>query len=293
MRVRFARRGAIALLLVTMAATFLVTVVPSPAGAQTLKCGTGGTAGKGSAGGYGVDGANGGNGIMPQCDQNTNGTAQPTLNCHAGGDAGEVVDKKPKEKVAGKGGVAANVGSSGKASARGGSEKDASGGLALATGPNGSAEANARAGPGGTALGLGSGTAKANGGRKGSTFLGRAGDGGTGTMPICQQNTNADGTVKGAAPAAAAAGQPGGAAKAGAARPFGVGGGVQPAGARRTASTGAFGTGGGVSLARTGSTTQSQLGAAGIAMLIGGALLLAAPPRQRRRLRAGSGLARS
>lgn len=118
------------------------------------------------------------------------------------------------------------------------------------------------AGNGGLAFtvpGFGSDTggAFASGGNGGSAAGGDGGRGGTGTLPICNQNTNGvgGGSTASGAPVA-------GAPAAAAARP----------GA-------AYGAGGGLGLARTGLRTSTELGLAGLALVIGGALLFAGQPR--------------
>ena len=121
------------------------------------------------------------------------------------------------------------------------------------------------AGNGGLAFtvpGFGSDTggAFASGGNGGSAAGGDGGRGGTGTLPICNQNTNG---VGGGGSTVSAA--PGAAAPAAAARP----------GA-------AYGAGGGLGLARTGAHTSAELGLAGLALVFGGALLFAGQPRSAR-----------
>jgi hypothetical protein len=106
------------------------------------------------------------------------------------------------------------------------------------------------------------GAATAAGGNGGSARGGNGGRGGTGTLPVCNQNTNGGGggTASAARPAAAAAA---------AAPRYGTGGGSSPA----------YGVGGG--LARTGAHTSTELGLAGIAFVIGGALLFFGQPIRR------------
>jgi hypothetical protein len=259
MRVR-ARSLLATLLAVGLSAGVLVAFSPE-ASAQKLECGAGGVGGQGPAGGYGLRGANGGSGTMPNCTQNTNGDASPNLNCHAGGDAGQTpYHAEGKKKQGGNGGVAVNTGSSGNVSAKGGSEPTSQGGLAVGTG-TGSATANGRAGAGGVALGIGSGTANSNGGGKGSTRDGRAGNGGSGTMPQCMQNTNGD--VPASTGWAADAGKGAGVLGTKATK-FGIGG---PKASTVTAL--------GIKLAATGDRTHAEMGFAGLALIIGGLLLAA------------------
>ena len=92
------------------------------------------------------------------------------------------------------------------------------------------------------------GPASAAGGNGGVARGGVGGRGGSGTLPICNQNTN--GVVHAA---------PGG----------GGGGGAAPA----------YGHGGG--LARTGSRTYAELGVAGVAFLLGGGFLFFGQPLRR------------
>ena len=108
------------------------------------------------------------------------------------------------------------------------------------------------------------GSAFAGGGTGGSARGGTGGRGGSGTLPICNQNTNGGGggTVASSAPSASAG---------------------APA---RTSAGGGFGVGGPAGLARTGSRTTTELGLAGLAFVLGGALLLAAQPVRRTRARA-------
>ena len=113
-------------------------------------------------------------------------------------------------------------------------------------------------------LGTSTGGADASGGTGGSARGGAGGRGGSGTLPVCNQNTNGGGAVAAAAPRAAAPGAGGGAA--------GAGGGAR------------YGTGGG--LARTGATTSTEIGLAGIALLAGGLLLFFGQPVRRVRARA-------
>jgi len=250
-------------LVVLMLAVVVPLAMATGASAQTLHCGAGGAGGSGAAGGYGNwTGAHGGNGVAPQCDQNTNGNASPTMNCWAGGDAADANKHEPKKKQGGNGGVAVGLGS-GNVSASGGSEPESHGGLAVGTG-TGSATANGRAGAGGTALGIGSGAANANGGGKGKTYDGRPGNGGDGIMPLCSQNTTGD---------------PGPQAS-------GSGGGVLGT------TTGFYGIGGptarvaGVSaikLAATGDRTGTQITLAGVALVLGGLLVFAFGHPARRR----------
>jgi hypothetical protein len=104
-----------------------------------------------------------------------------------------------------------------------------------------------------TVPGLGTataGSADASGGTGGSTRGGTGGRGGSGTLPICNQNTNG---VSHASP-----GGPG----APAAHRGGVGGG---------------------GLARTGSRTYAELGLAGLAFVIGGGFLFFGQPLRRAR----------
>lgn len=102
------------------------------------------------------------------------------------------------------------------------------------------------------------GDASAAGGTGGSARGGTGARGGSGTLPVCNQNTNGGGgggARAASAPAAAAAAP---AARAGSGGPgYGVGGG----------------------LARTGATTNAEIGLAGLALAIGGALLFAGQPR--------------
>ena len=102
-----------------------------------------------------------------------------------------------------------------------------------------------------------SGDASAAGGNGGSARGGTGGRGGSGTLPVCNQNTNGGGG--GARPAAAGGGAPA----------YGTGGGSSPR----------YGVGGG--LARTGTHTSFELGLAGLALMIGGALLFAGQPARR------------
>ena len=108
--------------------------------------------------------------------------------------------------------------------------------------------------------GFGSGTtgsANAGGGTGGSARGGNGGRGGTGTLPICNQNTNGGGSGGGGG-STSSAGAPAAAA--------GTGGGGP-----------GYGTGGG--LARTGSRTSMEIGLAGLAVALGGLLLFAGQPR--------------
>jgi hypothetical protein len=121
------------------------------------------------------------------------------------------------------------------------------------------------AGNGGLAFtvpGFGSdtGSAFASGGNGGSAAGGDGGRGGTGTLPICNQNTNGGGSGGGGGSTASAA-QGAGAAAAPAAR-----------------SAAAYGVSGG--LARTGAHISTELGLAGLALVLGGALLFAGQPRR-------------
>lgn len=251
MRVRIAAGW----LVVLMLAVVVPLGIATGASAQTLHCGAGGAGGSGAAGGYGVwQGASGGSGVAPQCDQNTNGDATPTMNCWAGGDAADANKHDPKKKQGGNGGVAVGLGS-GNVSATGGSEPDSHGGLAVGTG-TGSATANGRAGAGGTALGIGSGAADANGGRKGKTTDGRPGNGGDGIMPLCSQNTSGD-----PGPQASSGGSAGDVLGMYAER-FGIGG---PVAFATTPSR--------VRLAATGNRTDTQLALAGLALVLGGLLV--------------------
>jgi hypothetical protein len=112
-----------------------------------------------------------------------------------------------------------------------------------------------------TVPGFGSdtGAASAAGGTGCSARGGDGGRGGSGTLPICNQNTNGGGTGSGGSTSAApAAGAPAAAAGRGGASP-------------------AYGTGGG--LARTGSRTSVEIGLAGLALAFGGFLLFAGQPR--------------
>jgi len=137
------------------------------------------------------------------------------------------------------------------AGARGGAGGDAG----RSTGGNG--------GLGFTVGGLASdtGNATAAGANGGSARGGTGGRGGSGTLPICNQNTNGGGG--GSRTSGGGAGGPA----------YGAGGGSPR-----------YGTGGG--LARTGSHTSTELGLAGFALLIGGALLFAGQPVRRVRARA-------
>ena len=99
------------------------------------------------------------------------------------------------------------------------------------------------------------GSADAGGGTGGSARGGAGGRGGSGTLPVCNQNTN--GAVRAAAPAHPAGGGGGG----------GVGGG------------GHYGAGGG--LARTGGHTFTEVGFAGLALIAGGLLLFFGQPVRR------------
>jgi len=94
------------------------------------------------------------------------------------------------------------------------------------------------------------GAATAAGGNGGTARGGDGGRGGTGTLPICNQNTNG---VVHAAP----------------------GGGGHAAGAAPAA----YGRGGG--LARTGSRTYAELGLAGLAFVLGGGFLFFGQPLRR------------
>jgi hypothetical protein len=91
------------------------------------------------------------------------------------------------------------------------------------------------------------GAATAPGGDGGTARGGTGGRGGTGTLPVCNQNTN--GAVRAAG---------------------GGGGGAAPA---------AYGRGGG--LARTGSRTYAELGLAGLAFVLGGGFLFFGQPLRR------------
>jgi hypothetical protein len=104
------------------------------------------------------------------------------------------------------------------------------------------------------------GDASAAGGTGGSARGGTGARGGSGTLPICNQNTNGGGS--GSAPRAAAA--PAAAAAA-------------PAAARAGSGGPGYGVGGG--LARTGATTNAEIGLAGLALALGGVLLFAGQPR--------------
>jgi hypothetical protein len=99
------------------------------------------------------------------------------------------------------------------------------------------------------------GGAFASGGDGGSARGGDGGRGGTGTLPICNQNINGGGFGGSGTSAAPVAGAP---AAAGAARPGAV-----------------YGTGGALGLARTGVQTSAEIGLAGLALVLGGALLFA------------------
>jgi len=143
-------------------------------------------------------------------------------------------------------------------------------------------------GSGGLAFTVGgfatSGNADASGGEGGSARGGSGGRGGSGTLPICNQNTNGvtqAAPVRAAAPAARAAAPaaaPTYAAPAAAPRAtVGTGGGTRPVygtGGGRT-----YGTGGG--LARTGARTSTELGLAGLAFIVGGGLLFFGQPLRR------------
>ena len=111
-----------------------------------------------------------------------------------------------------------------------------------------------------TVPGLGTvtgGSADASGGDGGTARGGAGGRGGSGTLPICNQNTN------GAAPAVAAAPAYGG----------GGGGGAAPA------RVGGYGGG----LARTGARTYTEVGIAGLVFMVGGVLLFLGQPLRRAR----------
>jgi hypothetical protein len=143
--------------------------------------------------------------------------------------------------------------------------------LSCPAGARGGAGGNAgrsTGGNGGLAFTVGglatSGNASAAGGNGGSARGGTGGRGGSGTLPVCNQNTNGGGGGSAAAPARAAGGTGGGAAPR-----YGTGGGAAPA----------YGTGGG--LARTGSRTYTELGLAGLAFALGGALLFFGQPLRR------------
>jgi LPXTG-motif cell wall-anchored protein len=263
MRVRVAAGWLVVLMLAVVVPLALAT----GASAQSLHCGAGGAGGTGYSGGWGDwVGATGGSGIAPQCDQNTNGDATPTMNCWAGGDAANANKHEPKKKQGGAGGVAAGLGS-GNVSANGGSEPDSRGGLAVGTG-TGSATANGRAGAGGTALGIGSGTADANGGRKGKTYDGRPGNGGDGIMPLCSQNVTGD-----PGPQASSSGSGGDVLGMFASR-FAIGG---PTIGVATA------TASGRKLAATGDSTDTQIALAGLAFILGGLIVLGFGHPARRR----------
>jgi hypothetical protein len=106
------------------------------------------------------------------------------------------------------------------------------------------------------ATGASGGTAIAPGGDGGSARGGDGGRGGSGTLPICNQNTNnvGDPAPVAAAPAAAPA--------------------------RAAAPAAAYGTGDG--LARTGARSYAEVGLGGLALVAGGFLLYAGQPRIRR-----------
>jgi hypothetical protein len=133
------------------------------------------------------------------------------------------------------------------AGARGGAAGDAgrsvggNGGLGFSVGGFGSTTGNANAG----------------GGTGGSARGGDGGRGGSGTLPICNQNTNGGGSGGGG----------GSTSSAGAPAAAGGTGGGGPS----------YGSGGG--LARTGSRTSMEIGFAGLAVALGGLLLFAGQPR--------------
>ena len=100
------------------------------------------------------------------------------------------------------------------------------------------------------------GSADASGGDGGTARGGAGGRGGSGTLPICNQNTN--GALPAAAPAHAAA----------------------PAyGAAAPARVGGYGGG----LARTGARTYTEVGIAGLVFMVGGVLLFFGQPLRRAR----------
>jgi hypothetical protein len=246
MRVRVVVSGVAACALALAFATSVLMI--APASAQTLECGAGGNGARGPNGGWGVSAANGGSGTMPNCGQNTNGDAAPTMNCHAGGDAGEGPVKPPKtlgptDPNQGSGVVAGNIG----------------GAARFRTDRNGLHELEVPPTPRQSARG-GSGATH----HPQDEFDGKGGDGGTGTMPQCQQNTNGD--FLGASDWAAD-GVDSGAAD----------GEVLGTFATRWASDAVAGTATGAThaLAHTGGLTQLQLGVAGLAIALGGMLVLA------------------
>jgi hypothetical protein len=110
----------------------------------------------------------------------------------------------------------------------------------------------------------GTGNASAPGGEPGSARGGDGGRGGSGTLPVCNQNTNGGGGGGGAAPAAAA-----------------------PAAAAPAAGGGGGGTGGGQGggLARTGARTNVEVGLAGLALALGGMFLFFGQPAKQAILR--------
>jgi hypothetical protein len=128
------------------------------------------------------------------------------------------------------------------------------------------------AGNGGLGFTLGGfSTVDAGGGTPGSARGGAGGDGGSGTLPICNQNTNGDVGDRGdsdapeapaVAPAPAAPAAP----------------------AAATTATQQSGTGGG-GMARTGAATSLQLGLAGLAFALGGMFLFFGAPAKQAILR--------
>jgi hypothetical protein len=111
-----------------------------------------------------------------------------------------------------------------------------------------------------TVGGLGTaGSATAAGGNAGSARGGTGGRGGSGTLPVCNQNTNGGGGAR------TSSGGGGGSAPA-----YGTGGGSGPS----------YGVGGG--LARTGAHTSAEIGLAGLAFVLGGLFLFVGQPTLKR-----------
>jgi hypothetical protein len=131
-------------------------------------------------------------------------------------------------------------------------------------------------GTGGLALNVpvfssGVGGSTAGGGNGGSARGGTGGRGGSGTLPVCNQNTN------GGAVAAAPVARGATAAPAARGATYGAGGPV----ARSSGGRG-YGVGGPVGLASTGARTDTELIVAGLAFVVGGALLMLSQPLRRR-----------
>jgi hypothetical protein len=129
------------------------------------------------------------------------------------------------------------------------------------------------AGNGGLAFTVGgfgtTGNADAPGGVPGSARGGDGARGGTGTLPVCNQNTNGGGSGDGSAAPAGGPAAPAAAAPA------------APAAAQQQAQ--GYGQGGG--LARTGARTNIEVGLAGLALALGGMFLFFGQPAKQAILR--------